>query len=158
MSASEFSTRTRHQEEELPLRGAACVIEPDDGDRGGVSALLRHMGFATHETGAGAVGAMIADEVRLEVIVVNVMVKDVQGLKLIRQLREKAPGAVIIALTPEACALTLAKVAGADTVLATPPCGEALCATITEAFDLHHAPAAYPLGLEHHGVHAAAQV
>jgi hypothetical protein len=63
---------------------------------------------------------------------------------------------VIIALTPEACALTLAKVAGADTVLASPPCGEVLCATITEAFDLHHAPATYPLGLEKHVAHEAA--
>ena len=139
MGASlEWSARTRHQEENLPLRGAACVIEPDELDRYGVSSLLRHMGFATHETGAGAVGALIAEQIHLSVIVINVMLQDVQGLKLIRRLRATAPSAVIIALTPDACALTLAHVAGADTALASPPCGEALCATITNALDLAH--------------------
>lgn len=139
MGASlEWSARTRLQQDRLPLRGAACVIEPDELDRYGVSSLLRHMGFATHETGAGAVGALIAEQVHLSVIVINVMLRDVQGLKLIRHLRQKAPSAVIIALTTDACALTLAQVAGADTVLASPPCGEALCATITKALDLAH--------------------
>jgi len=139
MGASlEWSARTRHQEESLPLRGAACVIEPDELDRHGVSSLLRHMGFATHETSAGAVGALIADQIHLSVIVINVMLQDVQGLKLIRHLRAKAPSAVIIALTADACALTLAHVAGADTALASPPCGEALCATITKSLDLAH--------------------
>lgn len=137
-ASSEWSARTRHQEESLPLRGAACVIEPDELDRYGVSSLLRHMGFATHETGSGAVGALIAEQIHLSVIVINVMLRDVQGLKLIRRLREAAPLAVIIALTPDPCALTLAHVAGADTALASPPCGEALCATITKALALAH--------------------
>lgn len=131
MGASlEWSVRTRRQEETLPLRGAACVIEPDDDERGGVSSLLRHMGFVTHETGSGSVGGMIAEQVKLSVVVVNVMVDD--GLKLIRKLRARAPSAVIVALTPDSCALTLAKVAGADFVLASPSCGEALCSVITE--------------------------
>lgn len=137
MGASlEWSARTRHQEDSLPLRGSACVIEPDDVDRSGVSSLLRHMGFATHATGTGAVGALIADEIRLSTIVVNVMLPDVPGLKLIRQLRAKAPLAVIIALTSDTRAFTLANAAGANSVLASPPCGEALCATITEALNL----------------------
>lgn len=141
MGASlEWSARTRHQEDGLPLRGAACVIEPDDVDRGGVSSLLRHMGFTTHETGAGSVGALIAEQIRLSVIVVNVMVRDVRGLKLIRQLRANAPSAVIIALTSDPCGLTLANVAGADAVLASPPCGEALCATISERLDPSASP------------------
>ena len=139
MGASlEWSARTRHQEETLPMRGVACVIEPDELDRYGVSSLLRHMGFTTHETGAGAVGALIAEHIRLSVIVINVMLRDVQGLKLVQHLRAKAPSAVIIALAADARALTLAHAAGADTALASPPCGEALCATITKALDLAH--------------------
>ena len=64
MGASiEWSVRTRRQEESLPLRGGACVIEPDDVDRAGISALLRHMGFATHETGSGSVGEMISEQI-----------------------------------------------------------------------------------------------
>lgn len=134
-SSAQWSARTRHQEEMLPLRGAACVIEPDDVDRDGVTSLLRHMGFATHETGSGVVGALIAEQIDLSVIVVNVLVEDVKGLKLIRQLRARTPSAVIIALTANARALALSHIAGADTVLASPPCGEALCATITQAMD-----------------------
>jgi CheY-like chemotaxis protein len=133
--SSQLSARTRHQEETLPLRGAACVIEPDDVNRDGVASLLRHMGFSTHETGSGVVGALVAEQIDLSVIVVNVLVEDVQGLRLIRQLRASAPTAIIIALTTNARAITLSHIAGADSVLASPPCGEALCATITQALD-----------------------
>lgn len=61
----EWSARTRKPDESYPLRGAACVIEPDEVDRDGVSTLLRHMGFATHETPSGAVGALIAEQIQL---------------------------------------------------------------------------------------------
>ena len=136
-----WSARTRHQEDRLPLRGVACVIDPDDVDRDGVASLLRHMGFVTHDTASAAIGALIAEQIQLSVIVVNVMLKDAPALKLIQQLRARAPRALIIALTSDACALTLAHVAGADVVLASPPCSEALCATITEALNLgHHRP------------------
>ena len=139
-----WSARTRHQEQALPLRGSACVIEPDEVDRDGVASLLRHMGFTTHDTPSGAVGAFIAEQIHLSVIVINVMMKDVQALKLIRQMRARAPSAVIIALSSDTRALALAHVAGADAVLASPPCGEALCATITEALapSHHSAPSA----------------
>lgn len=151
MGASlEWSARTRQQEEGLPLRGAACVIEPDETDRDGVASLLRHMGFTTHKTGAGAVGALIAEHIHVAVVVINVMLRDVQGLKLIQQLRASAPSALIIALTSNARALALAHAAGADAVLASPPCGEALCATITEALDLGatHKPSASAVGFD----------
>ena len=134
-SSLEWSVRTRRQEQTLPLRGAACVIDPNDDDRGSVSSLLRHMGFTTHETGASALGVLIAEQIQLSVIVVNVMTPDPPGLKLVRKLRARAPAAVIIALTPDSCALILANIAGADAVLASPPCGEALCATITDRLD-----------------------
>jgi DNA-binding response OmpR family regulator len=142
MAASlNWSARTRHQEDRLPLRGAACVIDPDDADRDGVACLLRHMGFATHDTASAAIGALIAEQIQLSVIIVNVMLKDAPALKLIQQLRARAPTALIIALTSDRCALTLAHFAGADAELASPPCGEALCATITEALNLgHHRP------------------
>jgi DNA-binding response OmpR family regulator len=136
----EWSARTRKPDESFPVRGSACVIEPDEMDREGVSSLLRHMGFATHETPSGAVGALIADQIHLTVIIINAMLRDAPALRLIRQLRAKAPDAAIIALTDDPCALTLAHVAGADAVLASPPCGEALCATITEALGLGRLP------------------
>jgi DNA-binding response OmpR family regulator len=86
----------------------------------------------------GVLGEQIANQIQLAVIVINVMIKDVQALQLVRRLRRHAPTAVIIALTSDARALALAHVAGADAVLASPPSGEALCATITEALDSTH--------------------
>jgi CheY-like chemotaxis protein len=138
------STRRRQQDETWPLRGAACVIESDPIDRESISSLLRHMGFTTHEAQSGILGGLITEQIHLCVIVVNVMVKDVQGLKLVRRLRAHAPAALIIALTSQPRALALSRIAGADAVLASPPCGEALCATITEGLALkqHYAPGA----------------
>lgn len=133
MGASlKWSVRNRRQEDDLPTRGAACVIDPDEIDRSGVASLLRNMGFTTHETEAGATAAFIAEQIQLSVIVINVMLRDVPGLKLLQQLRATAPSAVIVALASSPRAMTLAHAAGADTVLAS-PCGEALCATINVA-------------------------
>jgi DNA-binding response OmpR family regulator len=128
----------RRQEESWPLRGAACVIEPDDVDRQSIASLLRHMGFSTHEAESGIIGRLIVEQISLSVVVINVMIKDVQALRLIREMRDHAPGALIIALTSEPRALELSCVAGADFVLASPPCGEALCATITQALEASH--------------------
>ena len=52
----EWSARTRRQEERFPLRGAACVVEPDDALREHMAESLRRMGYTTHETASGAVG------------------------------------------------------------------------------------------------------
>ena len=65
MTASpEWSARTRRQEERLPMRGAACVIEPNDDTREHVASLLRAMGFIAHETACGKLGQFIADQVK----------------------------------------------------------------------------------------------
>lgn len=68
----EWSAKTRRQEERLPLRGSACVVEPDDVERDALASQLRAMGFAAHETGCGTVGQFIADQIQLNVILVNV--------------------------------------------------------------------------------------
>lgn len=141
MSAEiEWSARTRHQEERLPLRGAACIVEPDEMERDLLAGQLRAMGFAAHETGCGTVGQFIADQIHLSAIVVNVMTDDVSGLRLIRRLRRKAPDAAIVALSPDVhtgLCMVLARVAGADAVLAAPPTNEALGAALTDALDAH---------------------
>lgn len=63
-----------------------------------------------------------------------------KGLQLIRRLRRKAPRAVIVALSPDTrtgLPVVLARVAGADAVLASPPSTEALSAALTEALGEH---------------------
>jgi CheY-like chemotaxis protein len=136
ITSPEWSARTRRQEERLPMRGAACVIEPDDAEREHVASLLRSMGFVTHETGCGKLGQMIADQLHLRVVVLDLALPDVKGLMLIRRLRRDDPQLIIVALSPDAMgavSVTLGRFAGADAVLASPPSNEALCCAINEA-------------------------
>ncbi|MGQ0531981.1 MAG: response regulator [Caulobacteraceae bacterium] len=136
MDASvEWSARTRRQEERLPMRGAACVIEPNDEMREHIASNLRAMGFTAHETGCGNLGEFIAAQVHLRVVVVDLALPDIAGLRLIRRLRRHDPGLIIIALSPDARSavpVTLGRFAGADAVLASPASSEALCTTIAD--------------------------
>lgn len=136
MGASlEWSARTRRQEERLPMRGAACVIEPDDFTRDQIASAMRAMGFTVHETGCGKLGEFIAAQVHLHVVVLDLALPDMKGLMLLRRLRQTKPHLVLVALTHDplsAIPITLARFAGADAVLASPPSNEALCAAVTE--------------------------
>ncbi len=131
MGASiECPTRSHRQRSAPPSRGSACVIAADEADRDGVAGLLQNMGFATRATANAAVGAEIAGQILLSVIVINVMTPDGRGLQWLRRIRATAPDALVIALTPAPRGLALVYAAGADIALASPACGEALCATI----------------------------
>ncbi len=136
MDASpEWSVRTRRQEERLPMRGVACVIEPDGFSRDQIASSLRAMGFTVHETGCGRVGEFIAAQVRLNILVLDLALPDVKGLMLLRKLRRANSALGLIALTREplsAIPMTLARFAGADAVLASPPSNEALCLAVVE--------------------------
>lgn len=137
----EWSARTRRQEERFPVRGAACVIEPDEIVRAELADALRNMGYTTHETGSGAVGAFIADQINLQLALVNVALTDANGLKLIRRFRLKHPNAAIVALSPNApipVGMVLAHFAGADATLGAHPTNEALSAAIIEAVGHPH--------------------
>lgn len=137
MNASpEWSARTRRQEELLPMRGAACVIEPDDATREHVAALLRAMGYTAHETTCGKLGEFIVNQVRLQLVVLDLALPDMKGLRLVRRLRSRDPNLVIVALSTDARSaipVTLGRFAGADAVLAAPPSAEALCAAVSAA-------------------------
>lgn len=134
MGASlEWSARTRRQEHRFPMRGAACVVEPDDVTRAEIADALRDMGYTTHETGSGAVGAFIADQIHVHVALINVVLPDAKGLKLIRRFRARHPEAAIVALTGASVGAVLAHFAGADTSLSAPPSREALGVAVSEA-------------------------
>lgn len=130
----EWSTRTRHQEDRFPLRGAACVVEPDDAAREQIALTLRRMGYATHETSSGAAACFIVANIRLEALLINLVLPDAKGLQLIRQFRRAHPALRIVALAPTAPSVfaELAHFAGADAVLGSPVCAEAVCAALTE--------------------------
>lgn len=135
-ASAEWSARTRHQAERLPMRGAACVIEPDDVARDHVSEQLRAAGFIAHETASGELGLFIASQVHLHLAAVSLSLPDVSALKLIRRLRRSDKNLIIIGLDHDpfkGLAGTLARFAGADAVLAAPASSEAICAAINEA-------------------------
>lgn len=149
----EWSTRTRRQEERFPLRGAACVAEPDDEALEEMSRALRRMGFATHETQSGAAACFIAANIPLELMVINVLLPDAKGLQLIRQFRRAHSGLCIIALAPAGPGHPptfdeLARFAGADAALAAPASVETLCELISQRLPGHAPPvhAAPPKG------------
>ena len=87
-------------EERFPLRGAACLAEPDEQERARLARTLRAMGFVVHETDSGAGAGFVAAQVRLEVMVMNLMLRDTRALTLIRQLRRANPELCLIAYTP----------------------------------------------------------
>lgn len=111
----------RGLDELLPPRGAALVVEPEPAKRAEAAVTLRSMGFKTHETGCGAVGQFIATQIRLHVLVVDVVLPDMNGLQLIKRVRGLSPDAVIVATAPPGGAWEatagLAHHAGADVAL-----------------------------------------
>lgn len=133
-SSAEWSARTSRQEDRLPLRGSACIVEPDENERRRIAAIVRRMGFTAHETAHGAAAAFVARSVTLELILVNVLMPD--ALRLIRQWRRALPELRIIALAPGAPSdppiyLELARFAGADAALGAPVLPGVLCAAIS---------------------------
>ncbi len=133
--SAEWSARSRAQEQRFPLRGAACVAEPNAAERQRLVRALSRMGYIVHETGSGAAAGFIAAQVRLELIVLNLLVGDVRALTLIRQLRRARPDLRIIALAGDgpSAVLELARVAGADAALQSPASSGALARAIAEA-------------------------
>lgn len=116
-----WTSRSKSVEELLPPRGVALVIEPDADKRADAADALRDMGFKTHETGCGAVGQFIATQLELAVVLVNAVLPDMSGLKLIKRIRTLSPDALIVATSPPGGAWEttagLASYAGADVAL-----------------------------------------
>lgn len=117
----------------MPGRGSALVVEPEPARRAEAAVKLRSMGFKTHETGCGAVGQFIATQLTLNVVVVDVVLPDINGLQLIKRVRGLSPDAVIVATAPPGGAWEatagLAHHAGADIALSSLS-GEALAAVL----------------------------
>jgi len=134
--SADWSVRSRALEEKFPLRGAACVAEPDEDERKRIAQALRRMGYNVHETGSGAAASFIAAQVRIELMAISLMLRDARALTLIRQLRRAQPDLRIIAFTPGRfavpAAFELARMAGADAALEAPVSSSALARAISE--------------------------
>lgn len=142
MGASlEWSARTRRQDQRVPLRGAACLVEPDDARRDELAGMLCGLGFLTHETASGKVAGFIAEQVSLRAAIINVLIDDVPGLQLIRYMRQRAPAAMIVAVSERvrtSMPVMLARHAGADAALVAPVSAAALAAALESAEPLDY--------------------
>jgi CheY-like chemotaxis protein len=128
-------------DEALPGRGVALIVEPEPAKRAEAAVTLRSMGFKTHETGCGAVGQFIATQITLNIVVVDVVLPDLNGLQLIKRVRGLSPDALIVATAPPGGAWEatagLAHYAGADIALSSVS-GEALGAVLCARHPPHH--------------------
>lgn len=80
-----------------PGERIALVIEPDRFKRAQAYALLRDRGYKTYNTGCGAVGQFMASQLSIDVIVLNAVLPDMNGLELLQRLRVRLPDAFIVA-------------------------------------------------------------
>lgn len=119
--AQSWNARNRGLDEALPPRGVALVVEPDPDKREHAAHALRALGYKTHDTGCGAVAQFIATQIRFDVLVVDVVLPDMNGLQLIKKARALSPDSVIVATSPPGgawgAASGLAQPAGADVAL-----------------------------------------
>ncbi|MGQ7298028.1 response regulator transcription factor [Quadrisphaera sp. KR29] len=80
-----------------PLRALVVDDEPQLADL--VSTALRYEGWQVRSAGDGAAAVRAAHELRPDVVVLDVMLPDVDGLTLLRRLREEAPDVPVLFLT-----------------------------------------------------------
>ncbi|TNM63147.1 response regulator transcription factor [Streptomyces sp. NP160] len=80
-----------------PLRALVVDDEPQLADL--VSMALRYEGWQVRSAGDGAAAVKAAHELRPDVVVLDVMLPDVDGLTLLRRLREEAPDVPVLFLT-----------------------------------------------------------
>lgn len=101
-ASAQWTARRRKIEDGLPLRGSALVCEADDGLRLQLSENLRAMGYRVQDTGSGLLAAFIATQMPFKIVLASVVLPDMNGLSLIRHVRDWASDALIIALSQHA--------------------------------------------------------
>lgn len=159
--SSSFVASKTGLDEVHPFKPIACIAADDPKLRASLTETLRLMGFKTYETDKGGLALFIATEVKLSLLLVDVALRDMRGLDVIREARAVAPDARIIALSdggrsqlPLFC--ELAHHAGAHATLGPPFSSTFLCAAVHQAWhdDGAHAPWTLPALAHRAPVHA----
>ena len=104
---------------------AVLLVDDDDGFRHAMGRILRGAGHTVQELASGQEVPRVLHDTKIDVLVTDLIMPDVEGLETIRTVRRHHPGLPIIAisgggrLTPESY-LTMARGVGANRVLAKP--------------------------------------
>lgn len=120
-----------------PIRPMACVADTDPVRRADLANTLRLMGYRTHETETGDVAEFVAHQVKLSVLIVNVVMPDMSGIDVIRSAHAIGNDTRILALVDEGrlpLLLELAHHAGAHMTLSPPFTPANVSAAVHEAW------------------------
>ncbi len=117
------------------------LIEDDEGTRSMLRRTLQHASYDTLEAEDGRVGLKLLSEHSVDLVITDIIMPEVEGIELIRNLRANKPNLPIIAISgggrmgPEGY-LNLAKTIGAAKVLAKPFEMEELLSAVKELLGL----------------------
>ena len=103
----------------------ACVVDDDDGVRKTIALNLREMGFDTVEVADGRRVADVLSRHPVDVLLVDMIMPDKDGIEVIRDAREAWPNLRIVAVSGGGAIgadlyLNLASHVGADACLSKP--------------------------------------
>lgn len=120
------------------------LIDNDDAVRGGLGRYLRTLGHDVLEAQRGGEGLRLASRLRVDLVVTDLGMPDVDGMEIIMALRGSAPGAPIIAMAgggiePKERLLAHAAILGAVATVAKPFEYPAVGDAVTQALGRHRA-------------------
>ncbi len=100
------------------------VIDDDEATRGVIEEILTRAGHVVETASGGREGLRRARENRFDVVLVDIIMPDVDGIETITELRERDPSLRIVAMSgssPNSAGyLETARMLGADAALAKP--------------------------------------
>ena len=115
----------------------ATVVNVDDNEAGRYARtrILREAGFAVHEAGTGAQALRLIDELRPEIVLLDVNLPDANGTDICAHIkgREGSPGTIVLQITASAISAPQATAAlnrGADGYMIEPVDPDVLIATV----------------------------
>lgn len=113
------------------------VIDDDKALAGGLKTLLLRNGYAVHTAGNGKVGLDLLAVERVDLVITDIFMEEMEGLETILAVKRRYPGTRTIAMSGgsqivgQDC-LDMAQVLGADKVLRKPVDIHTLLGTIKE--------------------------
>lgn len=120
------------------------LIDDDAEVRGGLGHFLRTLGHDVLEAKGGGEGLRLASRLRVDLVVTDLGMHDVDGMEIIMALRDSAPGAPIIAMAgggiePKERLLAHAAILGAVATVPKPFEYSAVGDAVTRALGRHRA-------------------
>lgn len=89
-------------EREAGLRGTILIAEDEEGIRTSLAEVLREEGYAVTATGDGAAAVAALDAQEFDVVISDLRMPRIDGLELLRRVREISPQTLVLLMTAHA--------------------------------------------------------